>query len=127
MRCVVALLVLVLAAWPAAASPHPYPPHLVQIAAGHLTPDMEGAVVITLLDSLTQTVGGLACQDTNADGICGGAGDWSTRFCATWVLRLEDHPYDPALPLLVFVDTPVTGLGPISGCGFGVLGELLHS
>jgi hypothetical protein len=137
MRIYLMLVVVALAAGPAAADPRPYLMPFDQVAtlhnvAVHCDTDIDSlggvcfptghvtstgatkSATLTLIDFLQVPVSAVYCQNYNDDHTCGGPGEPNDSFCGTHRIRSEAEGsqsanWDESFPVYIFVDGPVNG------------------
>jgi hypothetical protein len=121
----------------------------IRFCAGHVTPDLAGENILTIIDGVNSPASGTYCQDWNGNSICGEISDPVTgdrseprvRFCGSQVLQSPPDPtprpswptdnWDTAHAILVFIDSPGNGNPANSVCGLvfsnGVIGQVNHN
>jgi hypothetical protein len=99
------------------------------LPAGDVQPyRSDGAAYVEIWDDWTFPVAGFVCQDTNADGLCGGGGELGLFFCHfTWIE--EGSNWIQSQHLYVFIGGSSTastfcGLGNVAT---GTQGYVDHS
>jgi hypothetical protein len=104
---------------------------VVCFPGGHITPTAQGYAAVGIKDHVLAVTSGWACQDLNADLVCGGTDELGEPFCESTPIAVW-WGWAPAAPLVVFVDGVVAGAALAPSCGFlgvsaGSSGVVNHS
>jgi hypothetical protein len=87
-------------------------------AGGHILPDSLGQATVSLTDDLVSPVGGVYCQDLDANVLCGdeAAGEPWAEFCGAITIT-DGVDWVSAGDVTVFINGPILGSPVLSTCG----------